>query len=202
MAAFSDAVLILATLGGPILAVQAQTFLERRRASTARRLNVFRTVMATRGARLSAAHVEALNLIDIEFYTPAQRFLRQSPKFRRVRSAWRSYYAHLESPFPKEEAQVAVYLNQRNELFTDLVYEMAIAVGYAEFDKDEIRKVSYVPQLHENIESEQTVIRKGFSEIFSGKAALPLKIVEFPFAVPLTPSPTPTPSAKAASTTT
>ncbi len=183
MSIFSDGALIVATLGGPILAVQAQKFLERRREKAARRLNVFRTVMATRGARLSAHHIEALNLIDVEFYTPDRRFLRQNPKFRRVRSAWKSYYDHLASPYPKDKAEEAVYLNQRSELFTDLVYEMSIAVGYTEFDKDEIRKVSYVPIAHENIETEQTIIRKGFSDIFSGKAALPMKVVEFPFAV-------------------
>ncbi len=190
MATFSDAVLIIATAAGPVLAVQAQTFLERRRASNARRLNLFRTVMATRGARLTAAHVEALNQIDIEFYTPARLFLRQNPKFRRVRSAWKSYYANLASTYPDDAAQEAVYLNQRNELFTDLVYEMSIAVGYTEFDKDEIRKVSYVPQLHENIETEQTIIRRGFSDIFSGKKALPMSVVEFPFAVAATEPPT------------
>ena len=53
MSIFSDAALIIATLGGPIFAVQAQTFLERRRAAAARRLDVFRALMATRGARLS-----------------------------------------------------------------------------------------------------------------------------------------------------
>jgi hypothetical protein len=45
MSIFGDAALIVATLGGPVFAVQAQTFLERRRAGAARRLNVFRTVM-------------------------------------------------------------------------------------------------------------------------------------------------------------
>jgi hypothetical protein len=129
-------------------------------------------------------------LIDVEFYTPSRRFLRQNPKFRRVRSAWKSYYGNLAAPYPKEKAEEAVYLSQRAELFTDLVYEMAIAVGYAEFDKDEIRKVSYVPIRHENIEAEQTIIREGFAAILSGKSALSMRLVEFPFAVaPSTPAP-------------
>lgn len=139
--------------------------------------------MATRGARLSASHVEALNLIDVEFYTPARRFLKQSPKFRRVRSAWKSYFANLATPYPTDKAEEAVYLSQRSELFTDLVYEMAIAVGYTEFDKDEIRKISYVPTAHQDVEAEQNAIRRGFSDIVAGKAALSMRVVEFPFGV-------------------
>ncbi len=180
---FSDIAIILATISGPILAVQAQMFLERRRAAAGRRLNVFRTLLASRGARLSAPHVEALNLIDVEFYTPARRFLRQNPKLRRVRSAWKAYYDHLATPLPADKSEEAVYFSQRNELFTDLLYEMAMAVGYAELDKAEIRKLSYVPMAHESIEVENTMIRRGFAEVLAGRAALPMRVVEFPFAV-------------------
>lgn len=132
MPAFSDLALIVATLGGPIFAVQAQTFLERRRSAASRRLNVFRTLLATRGARLAATHVEALNLIDVEFYEPTRRVRRQNAKLRRVRSSWKAYYDHLASAYPMDKSEEAVYLNQRNELFVDLLYEMSIAVGYTE----------------------------------------------------------------------
>jgi hypothetical protein len=100
-----------------------------------------------------------------------------------VRSAWKAYHDHLATTYPQDKPEEPVYLNQRAELFTDLVYEMSIAVGYSELDKGEIRKISYVPIMHENIETEQTVIRKGFSDILSGKSALSMRVVEFPFAV-------------------
>ena len=127
-------------------------------------------------------------------YQPAD-FLSRTRSSDECGLAWKSYYDHLSTPFPKDKSAEAVYLNQRNELFTDLVYEMSIAVGYTEFDKDEIRKVSYVPIMHENIETEQSLIRKGFSDIVSGKAALSMRVVEFPFAVTAPESPAVSPPA-------
>ncbi|WP_373426698.1 DUF6680 family protein [Neorhizobium galegae] len=64
----SDWMIILATLAGPILAIQVQKFLERGRENRNRRLQIFRTLMATRAASVSPAHVEALNSIALEFY--------------------------------------------------------------------------------------------------------------------------------------
>jgi hypothetical protein len=56
------------TLLGPVLAVQAQRWVEGFREKKARRLTVFRTLMATRALNLSTAHVEALNAVPIDFY--------------------------------------------------------------------------------------------------------------------------------------
>ena len=60
---FSDIVIAGATLLGPIFAVQAQKWLEAGREKKARMLAIFRTLMATRAALLSQAHVEALNSV-------------------------------------------------------------------------------------------------------------------------------------------
>lgn len=60
--------IVFATLVGPILAVQAQKFLEGRREYRAAKLWVFRSLMTTRMQRLSIDHVRALNMIDICFY--------------------------------------------------------------------------------------------------------------------------------------
>jgi hypothetical protein len=49
----SDIAVIVATLLGPVLAVQVQKYLERWRDEAERRKNVFKTLMATRLARLS-----------------------------------------------------------------------------------------------------------------------------------------------------
>ena len=55
----SDALLVLATLLGPVLAVQAQKFVERWREANERRHGVFKTLMATRAARLSPDHIRS-----------------------------------------------------------------------------------------------------------------------------------------------
>lgn len=172
---------IVATLFGPILAIQVQKYLERRRDAYSRREKVFRTLMATRAARLSPGHVESLNLIDLEFYEPKRRFLKQNQALTRVRSAWRAYLENLAVPYPTDQATEAVYLHARDDLFIDLLYEMATALGYDAFDKTEIRKLSYNPIAHDNIEKELRAIREGFAEVLGGRRSLPMKVTEFPF---------------------
>ena len=59
---------IAAIILGPILAVQAQKWIERKSTRKERRLALFKALMSTRATRLSPLHVEALNMIDIEYY--------------------------------------------------------------------------------------------------------------------------------------
>ncbi|MHA6848823.1 DUF6680 family protein [Ralstonia syzygii] len=56
-----DWVMVGATIAGPILAVQAQKWVERAREATNRRSLIFTTLMATRQSRISMEHVRALN---------------------------------------------------------------------------------------------------------------------------------------------
>lgn len=139
--------------------------------------------MSTRAARLSAPHVEALNMIDVEFYERRHRFWRENRPFRRVRSAWNAYLDHLRSPQPADKSQEPVFYAKRDELFTDLLYEMALALGYEDFDKTYIKNQSYMPQWFGDIEWEQTVIRKGLAEVLSGRRDLPMRVTSFPFTV-------------------
>src|SRR5690606_1218581 len=82
-----DYLTIGAIVSGPILAVQAEKFLERKREQKNRRLSVFKTLMATRGSVLSTAHVEALNRIDLEF--------SYDKKFTKVIASWKEYFDNL-----------------------------------------------------------------------------------------------------------
>ena len=59
--------IIAAVILGPILALWAQRYSERRREERARKLWLFRELMATRTTRLSGRHVEVLNHIALEF---------------------------------------------------------------------------------------------------------------------------------------
>src|SRR4029453_9314693 len=87
---FGDWIMIAAILCGPVLAVQAQKWIETAREKRNRRLNVFKRLMATRGAVLSPGHVEALNMIDLEFAGRGRRN-------EQVRRRWREYLV-LRSP--------------------------------------------------------------------------------------------------------
>jgi hypothetical protein len=69
-------------------------------------------------------------------------------------------------------------------LFVDLLYEMADALGYDEFDKNQIRKLSYSPIAHETIETQDLLIRAGFANILSGNASFPMRVTAWPLAEP------------------
>lgn len=165
---FSDIAIIFATLIGPVLAVQAQKWVEHRRERNNRRLAIFRTLMATRLASLSNAHVEALNAIPIEFYG--------APKaFKDVVEAWKAHLDHLN----REQTDISSWGQKRYELFIDLLWRLNLALGYS-FTKLELQREVYAPRGHAVIEQEQEVIRRGFFKIFNGEAAFPLDIKSFP----------------------
>src|SRR5581483_8627967 len=104
----TDIAIVGATLLGPILAVQAQKVVERWRSDNERRTRLFKVLMATRTARLSPSHVEALNMINIEFPAAAR-------KYKKVRSAWRAYLKQLSEQMPEDPNENAVHIAKRNE---------------------------------------------------------------------------------------
>jgi hypothetical protein len=148
-----EIVTIIAILVGPILAVQAQRIVDRHRERRERKLALCRTLMASRVARAAdPRHTEALNLIGIEFH-----------KERAVIALWRDYMAHL-STGPATDA----WIQKWTDLFVTLLYEMAQALGYKEIDKTQIRQ-AYAPILYENLEKENTAIRKALIEVLTGQ---------------------------------
>ncbi|HEV2582558.1 MAG TPA: DUF6680 family protein [Ktedonobacteraceae bacterium] len=124
----STIAIVAATLLGPVFAVQVQKYLERWRDQAERRKRVFKILMATRASRLSLQHIEALNLIDLEF--PASR------KFKRLRSAWKAYLANLNEKEPEPPAD-AVFYAKRWDLFIDMLYEMGpVSIEECKFAAD------------------------------------------------------------------
>ena len=63
----ADWLMISAVFLGPIVAVRLTRYLDNQREIRDRKINVFKTLMATRAYTVSWAHVEALNRIDLEF---------------------------------------------------------------------------------------------------------------------------------------
>ena len=159
----TDALIILATLFGPVFAVQAQKWLERGREIKNGQVRVFKTLMATRAVNLSPAHVEALNAVPIEFYG-------ESSQLKSINTKWKVYFEHLLT----NAQSVANWEEKRKELLYDLLLVMSRYLEY-DFDEVEIKKV-YAPQGHHIIETDQEVIRAGFAALFKGQTALPIEI--------------------------
>jgi hypothetical protein len=159
---FFGLAIILATFLGPILAVVMTRFIDKRRDQHQRRLFVFRTLMATRRSTMSPEHVNALNLIEIEFY--------RHPK---VTEAWKAYLRHLSTPFdPKENDRVT---KERQRLLTTLLSEMT-AVMNIRIPQLDILDGGYIPQGVVDLEAEQKAIRVLLTEISRGQRAFPIEI--------------------------
>ena len=155
--------IIAAVILGPILALWAQRYSERQRDERARKLWLFRQLMATRTIRVSGRHVEALNHIDLEF----------DPKKKadaNVLTAWKTYLDVL-SDTPKTDAQRAARYEKREECFVDLLWEIGKHLGFS-FDKIAIKRDAYSPIAHGELEDDQRLIRKGIVELLTGKRAL------------------------------
>jgi len=165
----SDVAIILATLIGPVLAVQAQKWLERSRAIQDRRNHIFRVLMATRAARLSPGHVEALNAIPVEFYGPSKRL-------KPIVDDWHAYLDTLDNKGNLEGQLIAVSMQKA---FLDMLHKMSTYLGYS-FNRSELEKDVYYPTGHRAIEDDQDLIRRGFAAVFKGELAIPMAVKEFP----------------------
>lgn len=163
----SEWILIAVTFAAPTAAVQAQKWIERHREKRRGRDYVFRTLMATRAARVSPDHVQALNMIDLEFYGGGA-------KEKKVREVWRQYLDHLDTRYEKDEA--AAWNMRQGGLFVDLLYEMANCLGY-DFDKTHIKNSSYSPVAHGNLEQDQNNIRFGLAKVLTGNASIPVTLL-------------------------
>ena len=162
---------LLAILLSPVIAVQVQKILEQRREKHQRRVWVFKVLMSTRGLALSPDHVQSLNMIDVEFY--GRR------KFKKVIAAWRIYLDHLALVEPDNDSGWERWHERRNDLLTDLIFEMGNSLGF-DFDKVQIKRTFYIPKGHSQIEQEQNALRRGLVELLNGTRVLPMEVRSFP----------------------
>lgn len=163
----NEIISICAIILGPILAVQIEKYLERRREKKNRRLSVFKILMATRGSVLSWDHVEALNRIDLEF--------SNEKKFDKVIQAWKEYFDNLSQKAGTSEEGI-VWAKKNEDLLADLLYEMGQSLGF-KFDKVLIKRNVYSPVGHVKMELEQEQIRNSMLEILSGDKGFPITLI-------------------------
>ena len=161
----SDWLMVFAVLSGPIIAVQLTRFLDDRREVRNRKLQIFKTLMATRAYTMSWIHVEALNRIDLEFD-------KQEKSEIAVIEAWKAYLDLLNNSdkIPPEQ-----WIVKRTELFVEMLHKMALVLDYT-FDKTHIKNSSYAPIAHANLEGQLETIRREVIELLEGKRSLSVHI--------------------------
>ncbi|MCI0561186.1 MAG: hypothetical protein MN733_22090, partial [Nitrososphaera sp.] len=158
----ADGLMILAVLLGPIIAVRLTRYLDREREVRERKLNIFKTLMATRAYNVSWAHVEALNRIDLEFD-------KRSKKEKSVLEAWKEYHDLLGNhAMPMDQ-----WATRRVDLLVELLHKMALVLDY-DFDKTHIKNSSYSPRAHGDTEAQQETLRRSLIEVMDGKRPLPM----------------------------
>jgi hypothetical protein len=148
--------IVFATLAGPVFAVLVTRRIDAGRLKRERRLEIFRSLMATRRTYLSPEKARALNLVEIEFYG-----------VRPVERAHQEVMTHINLPLP-----AAADWNDRHRKFlTKLLSEMAKALGY-ELQQLDVLEGGYYPQGLADIELEQQALRRALTEILSGNRPL------------------------------
>ena len=128
--------------------------------------------MSTRGIKLSAEHVYALNMIDIEFYGKTHFGKRkQSNGEKKVTIAWKLYKDYLNT----ESQYIDNWDKQATDLFISLLSTMGQNLGY-EFDNVQIKKDWYRPIGHDHIENSKLKLLQGLVEVLDGKKAIPMTL--------------------------
>ena len=175
-----DWVVVLATVLGPILAVQTQKWIENSKEKHLRKLRVFTQLMATRGTRLSSKHVQAINMIDLVFYGESTLGLhRRSRKEQAVSNAWKEYHDNLSEVADFAQAQQEAHFAQRNELFINMLYAISQDVRFV-FDRVQLKRGAYTPVAHKEIEADQHALRKVLLKTFSGDTPLGVSVSQLP----------------------
>lgn len=152
---------IAAIIIGPIAAVKIQKRLELTNEKRNRKLNIFKTLMATRAAGLSPEHVRALNMIDLEFKDQ-----------KLVLNAWKEYLDHLNEEV--DENNHKAWSDKKAELLVNMLKIMGDSLGYGELDKVTLKKGAYFPLGHSRWELENQLIRTHLVQILAGQH--PIKV--------------------------
>lgn len=172
--------IIIATLSGPVLAVQAQKWIERFNERRNRKRHLFQNLMATRGTRLSLEHVQSLNMIDTVFYGSRLFWIhRRTKQEKAVLDAWRVYLDHLNTP-AANFGGVDAWAAKGADLFVDLLTVMGHDLGYS-FDRVMLNKSWYNPTGHAEVEKETNAVRKLAKQVLGGEIPLKMVVTEFPF---------------------
>jgi hypothetical protein len=158
---------IVAIIVGPMFALFAQRALDWLREKRNRKLRLFRELMVTRYMRLSPRHVEALNMVPLEFKDEGDE--------KKVLDAWKEYLDHLGTD---ATVDTNAWAKAGFELLVDLLFEMSKALRY-DFEKLRIKKEMYSPKLFADVEAEWHTLRRQLVELTDGTGRRKLPIAAF-----------------------
>lgn len=148
--------IILATFLGPVFAVIVTLWRESRNELHGRRTHIFRTLMSTRRSVISEKHVEALNLVEVDFFG-----------VKKVLDAHRAYMNKLNDGGPEDEK----WNGGRLDLLTALLHEMSKTMKMPMGEID-LRNGGYAPVAWDVSQQYRNFV----SQVIKGEAALPISL--------------------------
>ena len=174
---------IIAIFASPIVAFIVGNAVTNRKELMRRRHALFQSLWLTRAdqgsfGRLSAEHVRALNMIEIEFRATSLDNIIGTD-FVPVIEAWRRYLGALMNT-PEEvlrnvgsEAARTFYF-ARNLVFLELVFEISNVLRYG-FSREDIAFAQYAPQAYLDNDGDAMALRKAARGVLEGRT--PLRVV-------------------------
>jgi hypothetical protein len=125
----------VAIIAAPMIALAVQRRLDQEKEARVRKQQIFQALWTNRRRPFWIARVDALNLIDVEFFGIST-----------VQDAWQDLRAHyFQQEFPGLNQQQID--REREEKFATLLYQISEVLGY-KFSRTDIRDNIYRPQLH------------------------------------------------------
>ena len=149
------------------MAVQIQRYLDNQNAKRDRKISIYKTLMLTRATTLDYQHVNAINLIPLEF----DKKVKQEED---IIDSWQLYFDHLNSDAKSEN-----WVEKRRDLLIELLLKIGIYLGYKK-NKTQLKNEIYLPIGHSNLEDENFEFRKLAIRLLNGQSALKLDINSMP----------------------
>ncbi|WP_316900408.1 DUF6680 family protein [Pseudodesulfovibrio indicus] len=165
----TNVIMILAVIVGPIFAVWVGRILESSKDKRRRQERVFTTLMSTRGSGLNPAHVEALNLIDVEFASTKALDVD-------IRDHWRLYLNNL-SDTAFAQVHNDAWSQENKKRLVDLLHVISKRLNY-KVDKAQIESGAYLPVHFKNVQRDNDTIRFAIaSMLYNNNGVIPIKVV-------------------------
>lgn len=153
---------ILAIFASPIVAFRVSDRVAQGREKRGRQYQILRDLMSTRRSRLDPLHISALNLVELEFYG-----------VQKIRNSYKEYVKHLSTPLPNQDRAADTFVDERNNLFAELLASIAQDLGF-KFDKSDLSRLGYLPEANavhaENQYANAALIR----DVLEGRRAFPI----------------------------
>src|ERR1035437_8574222 len=159
---------VVAIIAAPITALWVQRKGDDRRASKARKEAIFRTLWTNRARPAYVVRVDALNMIDVEFFGE-----------QKIIDAWADLFAHYRTDYNAEGVSEAEQTRRQIEKYATLLYEIGQSLGY-KLGKTHIRDDIYRPDIHNEYDTMDLRTRRLTCDIMASLAqmdALPVRFV-------------------------